>query len=640
MKICFCTIFLLLTISGFSQEYSYDPNGNMFVDANKEISHIHYNILNLPDTIVYDDGRTVIYTFTALGKKLSQHVVAANGTLLQKQDYIDDFQYRNDTLREIRHSEGRVVPNPASSWEYQYHLTDHLGNVRSTITSLADTIEYLASMETESAAREQIVFDGLEKNRVGFVTANHTARGDEVVQLRSDKEAAAVSMDLAVQSGDVVYLQVHAYYEGDGSPTTKNGGSSLSTILLPIVLGAFNGAQMVAESPHAMLSTGNIAGGLTAPSEDKNVPKAHLNYQLFDKEYQAVDGGFVAVSERASFNGELLTLGPIKIQRSGYLYVYLSNSSEENIPVYFDDLKVTLIPTPIIQEDGCDPFGLTLTEQHVERFGAEPNNYLFNGKELQNEFDLNWYDYGARMYDPALGRWHVIDPDVEKNMSWAPYQYVMNNPLKYIDPRGKNAELIINHKNKTVTVRANYYHSDNSSELQSGLDVWNDFSGKEKVTLDQIEYTLNFDLKAVKVKKDEVDAKRLRDPIGNSFKVQKQLPAGQNGDIGGLTTSSNNILSPQKIFDDRNLNIKSHLLVAHEIGHTLMGLEQMPHEHTPSTVMNENNGFHLTNKLDNIIVNRILITFGVVTSQSITRLQPVTAGNAFISNNFRVTHIR
>ena len=427
---------------------------------------------------------------------------------------------------------------------------------------------------------------------------------------------------------------MHAYYEAP--PTTKNAGSSLSTTLLPIVLGAFNGAPIVGESSRAMLSTSNLTGGLAAPSGDKSVPKAHLNYQLFDKEYKAVDGGFTAVSERASFKGELLTLGPIKIQRTGYLYVYLSNSSEENIPVYFDDLKVTHIPTPVVQEDGYDPFGLTLTEQHTERFGVEHNNHLFNGKERQDEFDLNWYDYGARMYDPALGRWHAVDPDVEKNMSWAPYQYVMNNPLKYIDPTGKNAELIINDNDKTVTVRANYYHSDNTEELESGLKVWNKFSGQQKVTIGQVEYKLNFNLKAVKVKENEIDEKKLADPIGNSFRVVKNLSGDE---IGGITLNSNYIRTPDKIFNDKLLNIKSYLLVAHEIGHTLMGLEHMADEHTPSTVMHKDNGYDLTNKLDNIIVNRILITFGQATSQSITTLRPVQAGNAYISNNFRVTRI-
>ena len=64
--------------------------------------------------------------------------------------------------------------------------------------------------------------------------------------------------------------------------------------------------------------------------------------------------------------------------------------------------------------------------------------YKYNGKELDTKGELNLYDYGARHYDPVLGRFMTVDLMAEKYYSWSPYAYCLNNPMKYIDPDGRD----------------------------------------------------------------------------------------------------------------------------------------------------------------------------------------------------------
>ncbi len=85
-----------------------------------------------------------------------------------------------------------------------------------------------------------------------------------------------------------------------------------------------------------------------------------------------------------------------------------------------------------IGKPGTDPIIIAQVPKEEVRY-----KYRYNGKELQEEHGLNWYDYGARNYDATLGRWMNIDLLSEEYYSLSPYNYTTNNPIYFIDPDGR-----------------------------------------------------------------------------------------------------------------------------------------------------------------------------------------------------------
>ncbi|WP_298899801.1 DUF6443 domain-containing protein [uncultured Psychroserpens sp.] len=229
-----------------NNDYTYDANGNMITDKNKDITSIEYNHLNLPTIVKFGTANTkkITYIYDATGLKLKK--IVTDNTNTTTTQYRGNYIYENDGLKFFSHPEGYVEP-VGKSFGYVYQYKDHLGNIR---LSYSDT-------------------------------------------------------------------------SGDGSINPN--------------------LEIIEEN----------------------------NYY------------------------------PFGLKHKGYNSVISANSN------------------------------------------SVASKFKYNGKELQDELGLDWYDYGARMYDPSLARFMTVDMATEIMKQYSPYVYSFNSPLMFQDKDGNFPTLAI-----------------------------------------------------------------------------------------------------------------------------------------------------------------------------------------------------
>jgi RHS repeat-associated protein len=117
-------------------------------------------------------------------------------------------------------------------------------------------------------------------------------------------------------------------------------------------------------------------------------------------------------------------------------------------------------------KDDYYPFGLTFNS--YQRESSEEQNRLYNGKELQDELDLDWLDFDVRSYYPALGRFLSIDIATDLLNSASPYNFALDNPVVLSDPSGMFPE--DNVKNKAQDFHRNSMATGNGNTSSEDMD--------------------------------------------------------------------------------------------------------------------------------------------------------------------------
>lgn len=425
-----------------------DPEGKKLktnYDVTGKVTEVRDETNKLITTYVYDDRGFRLKKITPRetgGNLETVYIRDASGNVVAT--------YENTVLTELPvYASGKIGLYKPQYGITFYEVADHLGNVRAVIGDKLK-VDYLATLEDERVPLETDFKDLRPIPTSSFInhtpavvtvegTTTNISNPSKVMRINNvldaTKNPIGGGIFLWVHPGDKISTEVFAKY------TNFNANNKTAvTGIAGFLASTFGSSKVIVDGLNILNGVDQVPTGVFTPlgNADDNLPKAFLTYVLLDKNMVPIAFDQAQVSTAAAIPlvdpenhaHERLSFTDIPIEKEGFIYIYVSNQSDQNMDVYFDDLKVTHDFSDIVAGGDFYPYGLEIVDRQIKR---ESYRYGYQGKYAERDDETGWNHFELREYDPVIGRWTTKDPE---GQFYSPYVGMGNNPVSGVDPNG------------------------------------------------------------------------------------------------------------------------------------------------------------------------------------------------------------
>ena len=568
--------------------YKYDFNGRVL-----RIQEIHEIDTNNTETL---DN---IYEYDHAGRMTSHQILMGNAILAHVNFHYDELgrlsekEYKsgNYTLGESIDYNIRGWLTGKSSPVFSMLLNYEISNIANVRRYDGSISEWIWKQGTDIQQMYVFKYDGINQlleaipyknSGTSWVanTNNYTERN-----ISYDLNGNILSLERTA-NGSLVDNLVYSYSGNQLTSLTENvTGNPVGDIYSRgnVATGMYTydlNGNMITDSRKALEIQYNTLNLVQQVKKGDNV---HVNYtflangiKLYVRDGNNVNGyDYIGsmVFKKNSVGYQLETVlfedGVIQVNRSG-------NNVTRSVNYFLKDhlgsIRAIINGSGVVQErNDYYPFGARHTRGD---YAISNNRYKYNGKEEQTTGDLDYLDYGVRMYDSGLGRWFGVDIKAEAFYSWSPYTYVMNNPINAVDLKGDSVWFSIENNIAMMHVTGKVINrsSDNINMTRAAKDIASSisraFGGEFKVNGKT--YTMKTDVQITAVTSmDDVSSSDHLFVLSDRIESADIAGRAATNEIGGKVMS---VWSGDFADNDwlgNNLSYNKTRSAVHEFGHAL-----------------------------------------------------------------------